>query len=151
MSETEPVAPPPQRRASTKVIAVIVVVAAFVTGVLTGIVSDHVWLMRHRFDGPPQMTTKFILTRLDQQLDLTDQQRTQIAAILDRRHARIRVIFEQAHPRVRTEVEETNREIEALLTPDQRAKFEKLKMRFLMRRVAPPMHHEHRGRTESTR
>ena len=149
MSEIEPAAPPPVRRSvSTKVIAAAVVLAAFVTGVLAGIVGDRLWMMRH---GPPQMSTKFILNRLDHQLDLTDQQRTQIAAILERRHAQIRVILERTHPLVREEVEATNREIEALLTPEQRAKFEKLKMRFLMRRVGPPMHHERRERTESTR
>jgi Spy/CpxP family protein refolding chaperone len=101
-------------------------------------------MIMHRRDGPPPHVTKFIVNRLDRQLDLTDEQRTKIEAILDRRHERIRAIMEQTHPRVRAEVEQTNAEIEAILTPEQRVKFEKLKMRLMMRRhVGPPPHPPH--------
>ncbi|HVR41543.1 MAG TPA: hypothetical protein VMU84_20780 [Thermoanaerobaculia bacterium] len=142
MSEIEPVTPVPKRGMSTKVIAAIVIVAAFLTGALAGAIADRVWVRTHPFRGPGPHAVEFLLNRLDSRLDLTDQQRSQIAKILERRHERMNAIWAATHPRIRAEVEQTNAEIAAVLTPEQREKFEKLKMRLMPRRRGgePPPH-----------
>lgn len=141
MSESEPVTPltPTTPSANTKWIAALVVVVAFVSGVLVGIAASHFMMRRgHR----PHMTKRaahFMVERLDRRLDLTDEQEKKIEAIIARRHARMEQLWGSVHPRVRAEIDATNKEIATVLTPEQRARFEKIKMR-----VGPPR--RHRGR-----
>ena len=79
-----------------------------------------------------------VLHRLDRELDLSDAQRAQIEKILVARTSRIVGVWSGIGPEVRREIDATNAEIERVLNPDQRAKFQKLKMRFLRRRIEPP-------------
>jgi Spy/CpxP family protein refolding chaperone len=62
---------------------------------------------------------------LSRKLDLTQQQRTEVEKILERRRARVEAIRANAHK----EIDETNAEIEKVLTPEQRKKFDELKMK----------------------
>ncbi|MFP5245310.1 MAG: hypothetical protein ACLGH0_01355, partial [Thermoanaerobaculia bacterium] len=49
---------------------------------------------------------------------------------------RMNELMASIHPRMRGEIDAANEEIARVLTPEQRAKFEKLKIR--MRRHGPP-------------
>lgn len=113
-------------------IAVIVVVLTFVAGFAVGMFSAHMMIL-HGMHGPPPAVTRAMVNRLDRQLDLSDAQRAKVEEIIERRHARIGRIWGSVRPRVNTEIEQAKREIEAVLTPEQRAKFAKMKMRPLTR------------------
>ena len=147
MSVSEPVtvppAPPPRSSKKTIVIAVIVVLVAFVSGGIAGMLVEHVHLMRRMHGRMPRFTPQMMVHRLDRTLDLTPEQRSKVEEIVMRHHQRIVAITESTRPRVREELEAANREIEALLTPDQREKFSKLRLLL--------GHREGRSRTESSR
>ena len=115
----------------TTVVAVLVLVLTFTAGFVAG-VAVHRVLQRERH--VPRHAATMMAGHLDRRLDLTDQQRAQVEAILVRRHARINEMWSGMHPRVNAEVEATNAEIAKVLTPEQRAKFETLKMRMRHRR-----------------
>lgn len=147
MSAAEPLPPaPPPRRSSTKtvVIAIAVVAVAFISGVASGIFLGHLNLLgRGHRGGPPGMLPHLMVRHLERRLDLTPEQRTRVEAILKRHHDRIFALTESVRPQVRQEIDAANREIEAVLTPEQRQKYEALKLRL--------GHREGRGRREPTR
>jgi Spy/CpxP family protein refolding chaperone len=125
-------------RTKTTIVALIALAVTFVAGAAVGIVADRVFHRRH---GIPEFATHALVHRLDRRLDLSDAQQKKVEEIIERHHTRINSFFSAVHPRVREEIEQANREIAAVLTPEQRRKFEEMKM-----------HVGHRGgRTESTR
>jgi Spy/CpxP family protein refolding chaperone len=113
-------------------VATIVVLAAFVCGIVLGIVGDRVWMFRHGPGAGPfhghRMTDR-IAGRLDRELKLTPQQHDEVVRILETHRARIEAIMDGVHPQVRKEIDATNAEIERILTPEQRTKFDSLKMK----------------------
>lgn len=123
----------------TTVVAVLVLLLTFAAGFIGGAAAHHLFI-GHR-EGLPPMPA--MLNILDRRLDLTDAQRKQVEEILTRRRTRINAMWANVRPRVRAEVEATNAEIEKILTPEQRAKFERMKMHLSRRRGI--------GQTESTR
>ena len=134
MSVSDPVvpAPPPPRRAATKtiVIAVVVVILTFVSGVAAGVLLAHLHVFgRGRAGRPPRIAPALMVRHLDHALDLTPEQRAKVEEIVRRHHQRIEALTESVRPQVRQELDAANREIEALLTPEQRRKFETMKMR----------------------
>ena len=135
MSVSDPQLPAPPRSATkTAVIATLALVFTFVAGFLVGVVTDRI--MHFRRGGPPPLVAQTLLNRLDRQLDLTDEQRAGIREIILRRHARMN-----------DEIALANADIEKLLTPEQREKFRKLRMRH----HGPAMRPRGTAQTESTR
>lgn len=123
-----------------KVIAAVVLVITFAAGVIAGGIGVRVWMFRHQ--NGTQLRQEIALRlvhRLDNDLQLTPQQHTEVQRIIDTHRARIDAIMDGVHPQVRREIDQTNDEIARILTPEQRTKFESLKMRFLIRRGGP--HH----------
>jgi Spy/CpxP family protein refolding chaperone len=119
-------------RSSARTIAVVTVIATLIVGFLIGVVADRVWLLRHgpRFGNHAQrFMTERIVKRLDHDLDFTPQQRAQVTQIIQARQQRISVIQGGVRPQIRHEIDLTNAEIEKILTPEQRKKFEQIKMR----------------------
>ena len=139
MSVSDPVVTPPRGTStSTKLVATIVVLVAFAGGLVIGVIADRLWMMHHG-PGPHRVAihviTARVLSRLDNELHLTPQQHEEVKKILDAHAARIQAISEGMHPQIRREVERNNAEIEQVLTPDQRQKFDKLKMEFVPRHI----------------
>ncbi|HEX7192874.1 MAG TPA: hypothetical protein VF381_15000 [Thermoanaerobaculia bacterium] len=119
-------------RSSARAIAVVTVVATLIVGFLLGVVADRLWLYRHgpRFGTHAQrFTTDRIVKRLDGDLHFTDQQRAQVTQIIQARQQRIAVLQSGVRPQIRAQIDQANAEIEKILTPEQRTKFEQLKMR----------------------
>jgi Spy/CpxP family protein refolding chaperone len=145
VSVTDPItpAPPPSRDSSTKIVATIVVLIAFACGVAVGVFGDHVWMMHHggraRREAIHVITSR-VLSRLDRELDLTPQQHTQVKAILDLHAKRVQNVFDAVHPEIRREIELGNDEIRRVLTPEQRAKYEKLRMHLMPLHRGPGLH-----------
>lgn len=104
----------------TTAIAVAVLVLTFLAGMATGVFTSHMMILRggHGAERFPRA----LVNRLDRRLDLTDEQRAQVAKIVNERHARIAA-------NVRGEIERANAEIERVLTPEQRVTFRNMRMR----------------------
>lgn len=110
---------------NTKVLAAIALVITFVAGAIVGVMADHLFFLRH---GMPHRSAAFVVNRLDHRLHLSDQQRAQVTEIINRRHHRISGLWSGVRPAVRHEIEEANKEIDRLLTPEQRVEFAKIRM-----------------------
>ncbi len=134
MSMTEPAAP--RSRTSTTLLAIVALLATFCVGVLVGVAADRVFIMRgmHR---PAGRSAEFMTKRLDRRLDLSPQQERQVAAIIERGQQRMFRVWGNVHPQIRQEIERTNAEIAQILTPEQRAKFDQVKMRMAPRHRGP--------------
>jgi len=140
VSVTDPIAAPPQSSGSrTKIIAVIVVLAAFACGIVAGAVGDRIWMFRHGpVRGPAShFIADRILKRLDRELKLTPQQHEQVKKIIETHRARVEGVFDAVKPQVHHEIEAANDEIRTVLTPEQRQKYEQLRMKM------HPHHGEH--------
>jgi len=123
---------------SPRTSATLLVVVAFVAGLFFGVAGDHFFLL-HRHEGHRRpFGARQIVDRLDRELHLTSQQRTQIQGILDRHRARIDAIMGTVRPQMRQEIDAGNAEIEKLLTPQQREQFQHLKMSLPTRHGGPP-------------
>jgi Spy/CpxP family protein refolding chaperone len=110
-------------------LAVVVLVLTFVAGMAAGIFAAHMHIL-HGGPGAARFP-RAMVNRLDRRLDLTDAQRKQVEEIVNRRHANIDEVWGGVRPRVRAEIEAANEEIARVLTPEQRARFEKMRMRML--------------------
>lgn len=114
----------------TTVIATLVLILTFGAGFAAGLFTGHMTALRvFRPERLPEFATRAIVGRLDRQLDLTDAQRKQVEEIIHRRHRAISEIRGNVHPQIRVQIEKTNQEITRVLTPQQRKKFEEIKMR----------------------
>jgi hypothetical protein len=127
----------PARGTRAKTIAAAVVFLAFIAGLFIGIVGDRIYVFRNRdrlgMHAMRSMTQR-IVARLDRELQLTPQQHDAVTRIFEMRRQHIEAINAAVRPQIRHEIDEGNAEIEKILTPEQRAKFDKLKMRMLPRR-----------------
>jgi len=109
----------------------LVVALAFAAGVMTGLAVER----RPR----PGLSVTLTATASDrmprelEQLDLTDAQETQIRAILVRGRDRVLGVVRDFQPRMREAMDSTNAEIDAVLTPPQRASLGQY------RRAHPPL------------
>ncbi len=114
-------------RTKTVVIAVAVLVLTFTAGAAVGAFGAHMVILH---GGPgAERFPRAMVNRLDHRLDLTDAQRAQVEAIIKRRHAHIDAMWDGVRPQVRAEIERTNQEIERVLTPEQRKRFKRMRMR----------------------
>jgi hypothetical protein len=136
----------PASRTSTVVIAALALLITFAAGVVVGVVGDRFLFLHHGPRRMPPMAVDAMISRLDHQLDLSAGQRAEVEKILERRHQRIMALTEDLRPRIAAEIEGANADIERVLTPEQRAKFQDVKIR-----LSPMMHHEGRGRRGPTR
>jgi len=118
---------------STRTTAVVVVIVAFIAGLFVGAAGDRLYLFRAHRLFPGHHMADFaahrIVDRLDRELHLTPQQKTQVQQIIDRHRVRIDAVMGAVRPQVRQELDVTNAEIEKILTPDQRTQFAKMRMR----------------------
>jgi len=131
-------------RTKTTIVAVIALAVTFVAGAAVGVVADR---LLHRRGPLPEFATHALVRRLDHHLDLNDVQQKKVAAIIERHHASINALFGAVRPRVREEIEQANREIEQVLNPDQRVKFERMKMRMHLLEHAGPGGRERKAPT----
>lgn len=109
-----------------------VVAARGFTGLM--LVAFMVLTAASAFAQPPRMSAEDRTKRLTEQLSLTTDQAKKVLAIYKRSEEDMRKIFESAEgdresmrESMRGQREKVNKEIEALLTADQKAKFEEIK------------------------
>ena len=130
---------------STRRTAILLVAVAFVAGALIGFAGGRVYSVYRLLHRSPRgdFMKDRILAHLDRELSLTSQQRDQIGSIMDRHHKRMQEITEGIRPQLHTEIEAANHEIQILLTPEQRTKFDEMHMR--MQRFLPGHGRRHDG------
>jgi hypothetical protein len=73
--------------------------------------------------GPPPEARRWVLSRLQRELDLSPGQREQVDAVLARREADVRALMLEMRPRFESISDRTRRDIQAALTPDQQKRF----------------------------
>jgi Spy/CpxP family protein refolding chaperone len=139
-----------------RVVAALVLALALVSGVLLGIAADRLLLLHgghHRgmpgsmMSGPsaPRMlfgpsdgarmpgraepNAEWVTNRLADQLGLSAEQRVRVDSIVTRRMAERRDLMAPIRERMRQLLDSTRADVEAVLTPEQRAKLDKLRAR----------------------
>ena len=112
----------------SKLLAAFALLITFLVGIVVGVIGERVLLIR-RGGVPHYPPAEFIVRRLDARLHLNGQQRAQITEIVQRHEDNVRTIWSGVRPAVRNEIENANSEIDRVLTPEQRATFDKMKMR----------------------
>ena len=83
--------------------------------------------------GGMRMTTADRVAALDKAVTLTDDQKTKITAIYDADQKKMQDLFQSQDPDMRTKMQamrtDENKQIRALLTPDQQTKFDAMPQR----------------------
>jgi len=74
----------------------------------------------------PQFLRKEFLAKLDREVNLTSEQRERIEQIIREGQDRNRQIWDRVSPDLRKEIADSRRQIQAVLRPDQRARFDEL-------------------------
>ncbi|HEX8170137.1 MAG TPA: hypothetical protein VF824_06325 [Thermoanaerobaculia bacterium] len=124
-----PLPPAPRSATKTALIAGFVLLLTFAAGVIVGGAVEH-HLRAIRRGGPlGAFPPHAVAAHLNRRLDLSDAQYKQVEQIIRAHHEQMVTIFGAVRPQIDAEIAQANREISAVLTPEQRAKFEKLKMR----------------------
>jgi hypothetical protein len=101
----------------------VVVLVSFASGAITA-VGFYRWTALP--SPPPAATPEHRLDMLARELALTPDQYRRSAAIVARHHAAIEVMLRDAFPRIRAEQAALDRELRALLTAEQAARFDAL-------------------------
>jgi len=108
-------------RARAKLAAVGLVMLGFALGVF----ADHLWIA-HRLEAhhARELTHSESLIAMIGDLDLNDEQREAVDAVIQRYHARVERHLNEIHPVLASTMDSGRLELEALLTPDQRLAFQ---------------------------
>jgi Spy/CpxP family protein refolding chaperone len=137
LTSSEPTAQPAAPSQSrSRLVAILLLLVCFGGGFLAGMVVDRAMLIHHSRilpRGGIEFVTRHLAHRLDRQLDLTPEQETQVRAILERRKQKVGVEWDGLHARLHREMDEAHREIAEILTPEQRAKFDRMQWRWKKR------------------
>jgi|SRR6185437_6917195 len=129
--------PPPLPRG--RIVAALVLFLVAVAGGLTAVVLDRFVLRPppgprfHDFGrgpgGRPPERERAARDHFAKELGLSPTQRVRIDSLMDRQLKEIRAVREQVQPRLDSIVGQTRREIDAILTPEQRKKAQELAQR----------------------
>jgi hypothetical protein len=112
-----------------KLIGVVVLAATLVAGTLAGAAADRVLGRDHAAerDRPPCPGGPGSGKAMFDALDLSPDQKTRVDSILERRRSQMELVWQETRPRMRALVDSTEAEIRAVLRPDQRTEFDRLR------------------------
>jgi Spy/CpxP family protein refolding chaperone len=142
--------PTPSR---SRLTILVILMALFAAGVLGGVALDR-FVLHHRHGpfagmgmgrpGAPESAEqraamqRHLADRISRDLDLTADQRRQLEAILPRHIAAFDSLRLEMGTRLQVLLDSSSTEIETILTPEQRQKWETNRHRFELRRRPPP-------------
>lgn len=86
----------------------------------------------------PQFLRREFLENLDREVSLTTEQRERIEQIIREGQERNREYWERVSPELRKEIANTRKQIQAVLRPEQRARFDELMKQRPQRRAVEP-------------
>jgi Spy/CpxP family protein refolding chaperone len=105
-------------------LASMALILAFVAGALAGAAWERLRAPEHRRTPAPR-TVHEISISMQGRYGLTAQQTRQVETILARRRPRVDSIMASVRPQLRAAFDSTSVEIRAVLTPQQRVKFDR--------------------------
>jgi Spy/CpxP family protein refolding chaperone len=115
-------------RAKTRLKIWLVVVGVFLLGGITGASLDSLYRMRassnERQEGRRHGGKEDVFERMKSDLNLSEQQATEIRAILDQTRNEYRQLRTEVRPRYDAVRQNARTKIRALLTPEQQQKFD---------------------------
>ena len=109
--------------------AILAVCALFVSGVVIGALGMHLYYVQ-KLTSPwqhPAMVGRVMNERLVRELDLSEEQRQEIQAILEESRRAGAELRQRMRPEVEGLMRSTREAIEEVLTPEQREKFEQMR------------------------
>jgi Spy/CpxP family protein refolding chaperone len=130
-------APPPSPRLSGRLLAVLVLLLVALAGGLAGVALDRLVLLPKMFSGPrfehgpgrhPPRDRDF-RKRFAREVGLTGEQQVLIDSIMDTRGRELRAVRQQVQPQIDSIVSRTRRQLDSVLTPEQRKKAEAIRRR----------------------
>lgn len=111
--------------------AAVLILVVFLLGALLGSVGNHLWGERvwgkQITNGPPSKGQ--IVRDLTRELQLTADQQKQLSSIVDDTRAQVRALYNTVEPQHEQLRQRGRDRIRAVLTPDQRPKFEQFMKR----------------------
>lgn len=120
---------------SPRAAAALLITGTLFAGIVLGIAGDRAWLWHTRQLLPRHAPRLGLLVEhLDHQLGFTPQQKQAVTQIVERHRQRIEALTASIRPQMRAELDATNAEIEKILTPEQRTKFQEMQQRHINRR-----------------
>ncbi|MBD0371373.1 MAG: hypothetical protein ICV60_11095 [Pyrinomonadaceae bacterium] len=113
-------------RGKTLVKIWLAVVGVFILGCITGVSLDSVYRLRAGNERAERRKngTEEVFERMKRDLNLNEQQATQIRAILEQTRDEYRQLRAEVRPRYDTVRQNARTKIRALLTPEQQQKFD---------------------------
>lgn len=120
------------RRGRRRVWRVVLTLFVFLCGAVCGAgltLAGVAHRVREAIRHPERMPARQ-MRNLTRRLDLTDEQQKRVRAVLDEQHAEFMALRDEVRPRVISRLKETEREISAVLTGEQRTKWQKMVERF---------------------
>lgn len=109
--------------------SILLIVLVFFSGVVLGVVVTRT-VTRHFVRMAivhPERVQNLIERSLTRRLQLNTDQQIKLHDILTDTRGRMKTVREQFRPQIQAIYQETDTNIEAILTPDQQAKYEKIK------------------------
>ena len=103
--------------------ALFLCLASFGTGFF---VADSRTKDRRAFSGRQHVSMRDIMQRMESRLELSDEQKEKVSAILQARREQMRLLMERVRPQIKDAEKVMHEQIEALLSEEQRAKFEEV-------------------------
>jgi Spy/CpxP family protein refolding chaperone len=108
----------------------------FVLGIMVGSLGTKLYF-EHRFSrprgGPPAMRA-FLLKKFSQELDLTEEQKSEFKKSIDLLDVKLREHFRKSHSEIGGIISQGQSQMRGVLTTNQQEKFDKLIERFERRR-----------------
>lgn len=106
---------------SSRLHAALTLVAVLVIGIALGVTLDRFWIMR----APPAnpMSSAMLIGEMDRRLHLDVAQRDTIANVLHRHQLTVDSAWARVRPSVHAVIDSSQREIIAVLRPDQRSAY----------------------------
>jgi Spy/CpxP family protein refolding chaperone len=140
---------PSRKRPSGPFLAILVLALTLVVGALAGVALDRHVLLPRRFHGGPLHEAgrrpprdREFRNRFARELGLTDEQRQRIDSIMDRQGRELRAVRQTVQPQLDSIIARTRRQLDSVLTPEQRKKAEEIRRQH-PRRAGPPPDESH--------
>jgi Spy/CpxP family protein refolding chaperone len=112
-------------------VALVAVLGVFVVGVAVGVLGTHLHYAREigRVGGGGALGAHRFVQRLERELNLTEDQRRRVDAILEQSRREGDALHREMLPTVRAHMDRTAEQIREVLTPEQQAAFDELQQR----------------------
>ena len=125
---------PSPRRATGPALAVVVLLLAVIVGGFAGVAIDRHFLLRRmfrpgweRFEGRRPPRDREFRNRFAEEVGLSPAQQVRIDSIMDRQARELRLVRSKVQPALDSIITRTRRQLDSVLTPEQRQKAEEIR------------------------